>query len=1083
MYDSYEIDYTNSSSLPAGETTYAVLPAGSSSSGGYSSSSGQTQGSSAAYSALSASLANLKSRLSARGVSLADPSAGYSSVPNSPSSASSSSGSVSSSSAYRASLLAAAGESGQQQQHSGGQSQPTYLSMSSAHEQSPSAYGSSVGGGQSNDNKTIVLAIPAKINFLTDGRSSQSSQQKQQQLTLLQQQPQQLGASEQQSRVGEQYSGKQQLSIVQGASLDQSGQLAVGGGASVQVDSEQQQQPQYYIVNQSPATSGYVASGQADQATQYVTANLAPQAPSSIYPSSIYSTVGSLKYIPTYQQQSQQQQQIAQPIAVQPAAIQKLYTSTPVEHSQAQVETGPGVIAAGAVGPADGQMQQTSARYCPDSCDPTDARWRKYSYSRYKACCSRSSQYDPSTQYDFPSMDKVSETSAKYADDAYYNYLYRRSRARRSRRNRQNYSSGRYSSSNRYSSAVGPSPAEDEAPTSGEHESSHRPASTGRGGAYEGVSSYSKYYSRGQRAHSGALDGPDDQSSAVSGKYPSSTKERSSYRRGRARDLDAPEMGAGELPINSEDEQPAGYLDADQGGKNPAGYGSGEFSVPESSGRYSANSGAAAVAATVEEDDARAPGGAEELPAEHERESNSARGSDGQDYAPESASHEGSTYDHEADQPETTTHKYSAGGRRRKLFGLKGRSRRGQSSKEGGKQKKTRKIKYKQQQEPHSPQSSQQNNGTDYDLAQPGVEHQQYHNQESNHSNEDEHSSYSSSKNSPLSSSSSSSSGDHNESDKESYGKYKAALNDSTVANLSKTTMHLKEILSILEKKAQQKMNETSSMQQPQTSTSAPVITTTFSSLYPSSLFGSQFSSSLQSSIPSEYLTADLSMKSPYRLETPSLTSSLNSPNLSLSPSPYSSFSSSDHYSPLSSYAGLHYGLTSPKHVPLPQSHVQRKRRPSKNVRPYNNFMLPKHYGLGASSAALLQAAAAGKSPLSLTSSYYPALQYNPSWYPRLSSAVTNPYPYRSLANKNPYPSLLSGLPLSSKLASAATSGQLYSDESRLHGLSNYDPIANMASSLRPSTAMRLKSKPFVFQPHVMPIYTRHTILTPAEVK
>lgn len=28
---------------------------------------------------------------------------------------------------------------------------------------------------QSNDNKTIVLAIPAKINFLTDGRSSQSS--------------------------------------------------------------------------------------------------------------------------------------------------------------------------------------------------------------------------------------------------------------------------------------------------------------------------------------------------------------------------------------------------------------------------------------------------------------------------------------------------------------------------------------------------------------------------------------------------------------------------------------------------------------------------------------------------------------------------------------------------------------------------------------------------------------------------------------------------------------------------------------------------------------------------------------------
>jgi hypothetical protein len=38
--------------------------------------------------------------------------------------------------------------------------------------------------------------------------------------------------------------------------------------------------------------------------------------------------------------------------------------------------------------------------------------------------------------------------------------------------------------------------------------------------------------------------------------------------------------------------------------------------------------------------------------------------------------------------------------------------------------------------------------------------------------------------------------------------------------------------------------------------------------------------------------------------------------------------------------------------------------------------------------------------------------------------------------------------------------------------------LANMASSLRPTAAMRLRSKPFIFQPQVLPIYNRHSILT-----
>lgn len=1037
--------------------------------GGSSSGAGQSGGGhSSAYSALSASLASLKNRLNARGVTLStgpDSAGGYSG------------GYPGGSNSYGATILADSGAQQQHQQHSGnsGPSQATYLSVSQHEPSSVSTY--STQSGQGNDNKTIVLAIPAKINFLTDGRSSSSpsssssssSQHKQQQQQLIQQ-----SAGEQQTR-GAEYSTKQ-LSLVQAdGSIDPTSQLV---GASQdqehhQLQQQQQQQPQqqYVIVNQSPSGSYGI-----EQATQYVTANLGnsviPQAPGSIYPN-IYSTIGGVKYIPTYQQQPPQLQlaQTVAPIAVQPAAIQKLYTggAATVEAQQAAQEATP-------VLPSVGEQAQVQlaagGRYCLDTCNPGDARWRKYSYTRYKTCCSRSSQYDPSSQFDFPSVDKVSETSAKYADDAYYNYLYRRSKTRRSRRSRQNH--GATGSSSRYStrhssSPVAPGATEEDAPPAGELGDSGRSSGSRAHTSYEG-SSYSKYY-RSQRYPAAALDSQDD-SQPGAGKYSSTTKERGGHRRGRARDLDAvePVVSGAHEPSANDDEQPSVYSEQVGGKPAPTGYGSGEYSVADS-GRYQGGGGS-------EEDDGRQAAVADELA---EPESMPSRGLDGQDYTGEPAP-DGS-YD-EADQPETTTHKYSAGSRRRKA-GSRARGSRKLGSKDGGKQKKSRKNKYNPKQESHSAQSSQQINGTDYDSAQPGVEHQQYHHSDQsshpNSSGSDEESSYSSKD-------SSSAPGDHGESDKESgnsySNKYRASLNDSTVANLSKTTMHLKEILSILEKKAHLKLNETSSgqlQQQPTTSTPTPT-TTAYSSLYPSSLLGSQYGGSLQSSLPSEYLTTDLSLKSPYRIETPSLTSSLTSPGLSLSPSAYGSLTSPDQYSPLSSYAGAHYGLASSKHIPLPSSHHQRKRRPSKNVRPYNNFMLTKPYGLGASSALLQAAAVAGKTPLSMGSPYYPSFQYNPHWYPRLNSAVTNPYPYRSISSKNPYSSLLNG-PLSSKLAAAAATGQLYSDETRLHGLTSYDPLSNVASSLRPSTVMRLKNKPFMFPPQVLPIYTRHTILSPSEVK
>lgn len=175
---SYEFDYSNNSqpTLSQGlETTY-VIPGSSpgNSYGPQSSSASQSSPHSSAYSALSASLATLKSRLNARGVTLSSPLSDGSSQ----------------STLYQNGGLS----DGQQSAGPQSQSQSTYLRVTNQQDQQSSAvngYTTASQNHQSNDNKTIVLAIPAKINFLTDGRSSSSKQQQQQQQSQ-QQQPQQL---------------------------------------------------------------------------------------------------------------------------------------------------------------------------------------------------------------------------------------------------------------------------------------------------------------------------------------------------------------------------------------------------------------------------------------------------------------------------------------------------------------------------------------------------------------------------------------------------------------------------------------------------------------------------------------------------------------------------------------------------------------------------------------------------------------------------------------------------------------------------------------------------------------------------
>lgn len=175
---------TSASGGQADSSSYAVVP----SSGGstYLSSASAHPSQTAAYSALSASLASLKSRLSSRGVSSSN---------SMSDNGSSSLYSPSSGPSYGFSSLS--NDPLQGQQSSPEQSATTFLSMSASQQDpqvaSPGQY-TIPPTSHGNDNKTIVLAIPAKINFLTEGRSSKpqsyqqqpSQPQQAQQMTVIQ---------------------------------------------------------------------------------------------------------------------------------------------------------------------------------------------------------------------------------------------------------------------------------------------------------------------------------------------------------------------------------------------------------------------------------------------------------------------------------------------------------------------------------------------------------------------------------------------------------------------------------------------------------------------------------------------------------------------------------------------------------------------------------------------------------------------------------------------------------------------------------------------------------------------------------
>lgn len=581
--------------------------------------------------------------------------------------------------------------------------------------------------------------------------------------------------------------------------------------------------------------------------------------------------------------------------------------------------------------------QGGSARYisCPDSCSTSDPRWRKYSAARFRACCSRYSQYE--SQYDMPSAAKVSETAQKYAEDSQYQYLNRRSRSRRSRRPKMS----RY---NRYTSS-----SSDDETSSGEVGSSNlarqNPSSRPYYASHE--SPYMRYY-RNRQQVSDAMERPESYNTASPshGKY-SAAKETRSYRRQRSREHESTDSGSSQQDDGAEDDN--SYTDP-------------RVSV--------AMSGSYSSPPVEETDDARGLG-YDENP---DSESNS-KAVDSPDYSAESVS-DGSLAEESGDLES----RYAAGGRRKKLGKGRNGSRKGKEPKH---YKRGRKSKY-------SKSDSARMNATDYESTQPG---DQYPIGEaaviSNGSEEDSTSSLKDIAGGDSLSDSS---------DKESSvsgNKYKAALNESTVASLSKTTMHLKEILSILEKKAQLKSNESQASGQ-QTTTSAPITTT---SLNPLSLLDSYGSSSLTGALTSEFLNSDLTLKSPYRLDSSTLPSSLSSPSLSSLSSSLSSFSS-DSYSPLGQYSNK-YSMGSSKTLPVSNVHHPRKRRPNKNVR-YNNLMYPHMPSAHLSSSSLLHH---GKHPF-LKSSLYSQLQY-PYWYTRSASpSVTSFYPYKNV-NKTPYTPLI----------------------------------------------------------------------------
>lgn len=1011
----YDYEYTNSShpGSTSNEATY-VIPSSSSSS--YMQ---PASGHSSAYSALSASLASLKSRLNARSINLAG------------------------SGDSQATSLFSNGDSQQAQagsQQSSGSSQssgPTYLSVSNPHEHQSAAAGYSVGSASQhgNGNKTIVLAIPAKINFLTDGRASASSSkqssdsQHSPQLAVIQPSGEQQPRGEYTKQLGEPSTLAYDDESVSRHDANSVQTVPIGGqeglmdqtGAIIARDANADSEQQQYVLINSPTSVG-------EHQTQLV------QPAQPMY-SSIYSAIqpgltalqpiGSyaMKYLPTYQTAS-----------VQNPTIQKIYAHTEPDSAYEQQSSPMGRYGTG----------------CLDTCNSADIRWRKHSVSKYKYCCSRSSQYDAT--FDQSGGEKSGELgSSKQLDDAYYSYLYRRSKSRRTRRGQR---VNRY----RYSAPTPSSYAGDEEGGSqaGESSEATRPNSARSYYNQESSTGSSRYHRSRSHGPGSPMSAPAglpssvaDQSEAIhepSAGSQHSPKIRyspkgSSFRRGRSRDLDSqPESSTGSSEQTEED-----------GREGAPGYGHNDFSV-DSTGRYAMEPRGPAIGAA---DDEESRANFDDVADLEQQAKSGAMAAENQEYPNENMGPEGQLEDAEYQPTEPRNNA------KRRKNQKNSRPRKGSVSKETG-SKSGRKARRSKQTKLQNEYASSQSNATDFDSTQVSDQHHQDHSL------------------SPSLGSSSSQQGDEDQqhmgkdsantshetsenTDKEPISvqnKYKGNLNDSAVVSLSRTTMHLKEILSILERKAQLKLNETSNGSQT-TSTPSPVTTTNVYSSLPS-LFSSQYNSpSLSSALSGDYLMSDLNLKSPYKFDSTSL-ASFSSPSISL-PSSYSSLTS-DPYSPLSSFASSQYGLGPTKH--LSTTHP-RKKRVSKNIR-YNSLMLPKTQGLSGASSLL---SAANKSPF-LNPTYYPSLQY-PYWYSRANSAsVTNSYPYKSLS-KSPY-STTFGSSLSSKL----TSGGIYGDDYRLSGLSSFDPIATVASSLRPTASMRLRAKPFVFQPQIAPIYTRHSILT-----
>lgn len=1099
---SYELDYTNSTQ-PQAETAY-VIP---SSSGSYASQPGSQQlvaspngpHTSAAYSALSASIASLKSRLNSRGAALGGEPGQQSNqaaslystqqvIPTSYGSSQSLGSSevpqqqqqpIQQQQSQQLQLQTHQQQQQAQQTHQSQQlpGQTTYLSVSSGQDQLAST-------NHSGDNKTIVLAIPAKINFLPDGRGTPKlgvqQHQQAQHLTVLQ--------SPSQSDQQQHYSGKPQLSLVNsdGSILEQVDQVDASGQHSQHQSSSPQQ---YLIVN----SAGQVQDGGA-QAAHVVTSN--GQTLTLAHGPTYHQTTGNVYHaVQAPALSTGEQQQVSYSV---PGTTKYIPLSSLVANQAQQPNSYEAPASDQPSSPSLSLVSSGGQRYiaCLDTCNSADPRWKRYPSARYRACCLSAAQQD---NYQYESNGKVASDS-----EVPYAYLQRKSRGRRSRRLHHKSVARAYSG--RYPNSSQQDTNEDT--------NSGSPMTRQ---VYHSDSTYLKpFYKNGRlQSSSGVLSGP---SELLAGeKYLVAHPKTSSYRRGKTTTRLVAADQANEAGLEAHSAH--GLVDPASGpedeGSYPESVREPNLSSYSSSNSYMQTDGRGQAAEGDADELPLVPRGQYDDGLEQGLEPSSKADAGGpvedQDSpitdTPSGDELTDGQYESLASANGQANHRstgYQSGStRRRKQHQLaKASSRKEQ---QGGSRKRNRNKtnKYPGKQEKYFSSQAKISNGTsiDYDATQPGDGYHQYDSANSGSSG--------------GSGSGSDESGDQqagshiNQKDSQTYGMDKdsgsspptiksyggqkqQSLNDSAaVASLSKTTLHLKEILSILDKKANAS-NETGgsySNNAAISSTPAPITTTTSSgsnsnSLYPYSLLNSHFGNSALSGmgIAGDYLSGSelASLKSPYRYEAPSLQASLGSSSYSLPSSAYSSLSPSmaEAYSSLGGYsAHSQYPLLSPSKV-LPSVHHPRKRRVNKSSIRYNGsgnpYVLPpspqQHQSLVnnghtlSASSALLQAAA--KHPL-VKQGLYSSLNY-PYWYRNSSPAITNAYPYKNLS-KSPYSPFLGG-PVSSKLISS-----LYSDDAKYSG---FDPISAVASSLRPSTSLRLRTKPFVFQPQVLPIYTRHSILT-----